>query len=84
MVKAFTEAEAHKGPSLIIAYAPCAMQGMHDGMGESAKDARAAVDTGYWPLYRYQPGATESDGKFVLDSKKIKAELDTFLKMEHR
>lgn len=40
VVKAFSEAEAHRGPSLIIAYAPCAMHGIAEGMGESAKDAK--------------------------------------------
>jgi pyruvate-ferredoxin/flavodoxin oxidoreductase len=47
VVKAFAEAEAHPGPSLIIAYAPCAMHGIGN-MGDSAKDAKLAVDTGYW------------------------------------
>jgi len=84
VVKAFSEAEAHKGPSLVIAYAPCAMHGIAEGMGESAKDAKTAVETGYWPLFRFQPGETERDGKFMLDSKKIKGDLADFLKMENR
>ncbi|GAB4822569.1 hypothetical protein N2152v2_009615 [Parachlorella kessleri] len=83
VVKAFSEAEAHPGPSLIIAYSPCAMHGISD-MGGSAKDAKLAVDTGYWPLYRYQPGGAEGEGKLVLDSKKIKGELEDFLKLENR
>jgi pyruvate-ferredoxin/flavodoxin oxidoreductase len=54
-IKAFAEAEAHKGPSLIVAYAPCAMHGITDGMSCAVSEAHLAVDCGYWPLYRYQP-----------------------------
>jgi len=54
-IKAFAEAEAHKGPSLIVAYAPCAMHGIVDGMGCAVNEAHLAVDCGYWPLYRYAP-----------------------------
>ena len=109
VIKALAEAEAHPGPSLVIAYAPCAMQagawregraakamlpgpggqgwaahgsylerpapppphththtqtppfsrvqGMVEGMAESGKDAKLAVESGYWPLYRYLVGA---------------------------
>ncbi|GAB4821587.1 hypothetical protein N2152v2_008633 [Parachlorella kessleri] len=81
-VKAFAEAEAHPGPSLILAYSPCAMHGMD--MTTSNSDAKIAVDSGYWPLYRYQPGTGEGDGKLILDSKKIKGELEDFLNMENR
>ncbi|WIA16310.1 hypothetical protein OEZ85_013010 [Tetradesmus obliquus] len=56
VVRAFAEAEAHKGPSLIIAYAPCVMHGITDGMKCSAAEACTAVDTGYWPLYRKLKG----------------------------
>lgn len=54
-LKAFAEAEAHKGPSLVVAYAPCAMHGISDGMACAVNEAHLAVDSGYWPLYRYQP-----------------------------
>lgn len=84
VVKAFSEAEAHKGPSLIIAYAPCAMHGIAEGMGESGKDAKLAVETGYWPLFRFQPGDKEGQGKLTLDSKRVKGELADFLKLENR
>jgi hypothetical protein len=52
VMKAFAEAEAHKGVSLIVAYAPCVMQGISDGMSCSVTEARTAVEVGYWPLYR--------------------------------
>lgn len=84
VVKAFSEAEAHKGPSLVIAYSPCAMHGITEGMGESGAGAKIAVETGYWPLFRFQPGAKEGEGKLVLDSKRIKGELADFLKRENR
>ena len=147
VVKALAEAEAHPGPSLVIAYSPCAMHGIAN-MGASASNAKLAVDSGegwlgvegrgrvhvgrrwkqstaslatwcmppppllvscspspaptsqhnpdshptpcsptpagYWPLYRYRPGNTAGDGQLVLDSKKIKGELEEFLKLENR
>eukprot|EP00887_Chlorella_sp_A99_P003750 scaffold7.g3750.t1 len=82
VIKAMAEAEAHPGPSLVLAYAPCAMHGMN--MSESATDVKAAVDAGYWPLYRYRPGNSPSEAKLVLDSKKIKADLADFIKRENR
>jgi hypothetical protein len=52
VMKAFAEAEAHKGVSLVVAYAPCVMQGISEGMSCSVNEARTAVEVGYWPLYR--------------------------------
>jgi hypothetical protein len=49
-----TEAEAHPGVSLVIAYAPCALQGPDGGMSKSQTDAKMAVDTGYWPLCEWR------------------------------
>ncbi|MBU3183658.1 pyruvate:ferredoxin (flavodoxin) oxidoreductase [Clostridium estertheticum] len=69
-MKAIVEAERYKGPSLIIAYAPCISHGIKVGMGSSIKEEKKAVDSGYWHLYRYNPELKE-EGKnpFVLDSK---------------
>ncbi len=69
-LKAITEAEAYKGPSLIIAYAPCINHGIRAGMGKSQIEEKRAVEVGYWHLYRYNP-LLEEEGKnpFVLDSK---------------
>ena len=64
------EAEAHDGPSIIIAYAPCINHGLKAGMGKSQREEKMAVESGYWHLYRYNP-ALEAMGKnpFILDSK---------------
>jgi len=67
-VKAFLEAEAYPGTSLIIAYSHCIAHGIDISKGLSQQ--KLAVDTGYWPLYRYNP-ALKAQGKnpFQLDSK---------------
>lgn len=69
-LKAIKEAEAYKGPSLIICYAPCINHGIKAGMGASIEEEKKAVDTGYWHLYRFNP-ELKKEGKnpFVLDSK---------------
>lgn len=68
--KAIKEAEAYPGPSLIIAYSPCINHGLKAGMGKSQEEAKRAVESGYWQLYRYDPRLEEA-GKnpFQLDSK---------------
>ncbi|MGN1037859.1 MAG: thiamine pyrophosphate-dependent enzyme, partial [Mailhella sp.] len=86
VVKAFKEAEAYNGPSLIIAYAPCINQGIRKGMGRSLEEAKLAVQTGYWPLYRFNP-ALKDEGKnpFTLDYKKAPdGTLEEFLLGENR
>jgi pyruvate-ferredoxin/flavodoxin oxidoreductase len=69
-LKAIKEAEAFPGPSLIIAYSPCINHGMREGMGKTQAQEKAAVEAGYWHLYRYNP-LLEAEGKnpFTLDSK---------------
>ncbi len=67
-VKAFAEAESYEGPSIIIAYSTCIAHGID--MGSSMSHQKDLVDSGYWPLYRYDP--READvGKhpFRLDSR---------------
>ncbi len=68
--QAIKEAEAYPGPSLIIAYSPCINHGLKNGMGHSQKEAKMAVECGYWHLYRYNP-LLEAEGKnpFTIDSK---------------
>ncbi|MDO4211282.1 MAG: pyruvate:ferredoxin (flavodoxin) oxidoreductase [Bacteroidales bacterium] len=69
-LKALREAEAYNGPSLVIAYAPCINHGLKKGMGKAQAEEAAAVECGYWHLWRYNP-ALEEEGKnpFSLDSK---------------
>lgn len=71
-LKAFREAEAYKGPSLIICYAPCINHGLKikGGMGRSQAEEARAVECGYWHLWRFNP-ELEAEGKnpFTLDSK---------------
>ncbi|MDD4715001.1 MAG: pyruvate:ferredoxin (flavodoxin) oxidoreductase [Oscillospiraceae bacterium] len=70
-VRALAEAEAYPGPSLVIAYAPCINHGIKTGMVKGMDEMKAAVDAGYWHLFRYDP-RLEAQGKnpFQLDSKK--------------
>ncbi|KOA21499.1 pyruvate-flavodoxin oxidoreductase [Clostridium homopropionicum DSM 5847] len=69
-IKAIVEAERHKGPSLIIAYAPCVNHGIKSGMGSSIMEEKKAVDSGYWHLYRYDPTIKkENKNPFKLESK---------------
>lgn len=82
-LKAFLEAEAYDGPSLIIAYSPCINHGID--MSKSQQEEKLAVDTGYWILYRYNPMlAREGKNPFILDSKEPKLDYETFLKNEIR
>ena len=84
-LKAIAEAEAYKGPSLIIAYAPCINHGIKSGMANSQLEMKKAVDCGYWALYRYNPLVAEQ-GKngFVLDSKEPTGDFREFLMGEVR
>jgi pyruvate-ferredoxin/flavodoxin oxidoreductase len=85
-LKAFREAEAYDGPSIIIAYSPCINHGLKVGMGKSQQEEANAVACGYWHLWRYNP-ALEAEGKnpFTLDSKEPNwDEFENFLKGEVR
>ena len=84
-LKVFLEAEAYPGPSIVISYAPCINQGLKKGMGKSQEEEKLAVETGYWPLYRYNPLLKEQ-GKnpFQLDSKEPTGDFHEFLMGEVR
>merc|ERR1719181_2307982 len=78
-VQAFKEAQEYPGTSIIMAYSPCIdwgfdMQYMMDFM-------KAAVDTGYWQLYRYDP---RKEVPMQMDSKKIRSTVDKYLGSENR
>jgi pyruvate-ferredoxin/flavodoxin oxidoreductase len=82
-LRAFLEAEAYEGPSLIIAYSHCIAHGyeMRDGL----KQQKLAVQSGYWPLFRYNPALIEQ-GKspFALDSKAPSVPLSQYIYNEAR
>ena len=80
LIKAMTEAEAYKGPSLIIAYAPCINHGIKKGMNNVQQEMKDAVNSGYWNLYRYSPETKT----FTLDSKEPTMPLYDFMKGEVR
>lgn len=84
-LKAVSEAEAHKGPSIIIAYAPCINHGIKGGMARTQTREKVAVESGYWHLWRYNP-ALKGEGKnpFVLDSKEPTGSFQEFLGNEVR
>ena len=84
-LKAMKEAEAYKGPSLIIGYAPCEMHSIKGGMANCQVEMKRAVDAGYWQMFRYNP-ALKAEGKnpFTLDSKEPSADYQEFIKSEAR
>ncbi len=85
LITALKEAEKHKGPSLIIAYAPCINHGLSNGMGKVQNEQKLAVDCGYWPLWRYIPENKEQGrNPFVLDSKEPNGKLREFMMGEVR
>ena len=82
-LKAFLEAEAFNGPSIIIAYSHCIAHGID--MAAGLDHQKAAVDSGHWLLYRYNPDRIkEGLNPLILDSKKPKIPVDQFLNMENR
>ncbi len=85
LLKAMVEAEAYKGPSLIIAYAPCINHGIKAGMSKVQDEAKRAVEAGYWPLYRYNPDlAAQGKNPFTLDSKPATGDYKEFILGENR
>jgi pyruvate-ferredoxin/flavodoxin oxidoreductase len=82
-VKAFNEAAAHPGPSIIIAYSPCIAHGidMSDMMGHQ----KMAAESGYWPLYRFDPNReAQGDNALHLDSRKPTIAFKDFAMTEAR
>lgn len=80
-LKAIKEAAEYNGPSLIVAYSHCGEHGydLKDGATQQGK----AVDTGYWPLFRFDPSKPKGK-KFRLDSKSPSAPLEDFMYNEAR
>ena len=84
-IKVIKEAEAYKGPSLIIAYAPCINHGLKAGMSKSVLEQKKAVDAGYWHLYHFNPDLIdEGKNPFSLDSKEPTTSFREFIMGEVR
>ncbi len=81
LIKALHEAEAHNGPSVIVAYTPCVAHGIKAGMHNVQHEMKRAVDAGYWTLYRYNPDAEKA---MTIDSKKPSLDFEEFLEGETR
>ncbi|MBK5261253.1 MAG: pyruvate:ferredoxin (flavodoxin) oxidoreductase, partial [Peptostreptococcaceae bacterium] len=80
LLTALKEAEEHKGPSIVIAYAPCITHGIKAGMNNAQTEMKNAVEAGYWNLYRYNPVTNV----FSLDSKEPVKDFKKFLRGEVR
>src|ERR1039458_3059979 len=82
-MKAFAEAEAHNGPSLVIAYSHCIAHGYD--MVHGIEQQKNAVLSGHWPLFRYNPGlAKEGKNPFQLDSRAPSIPLEKYIYNETR
>jgi pyruvate-ferredoxin/flavodoxin oxidoreductase len=82
-LKAFIEAEAFDGPSIIIAYSHCIAHGID--MNAPLQNQQAAVDSGQWILYRYNPDLVkEGKNPLTLDSRPRKMKVEEYMKMENR
>jgi pyruvate-ferredoxin/flavodoxin oxidoreductase len=82
-IRAFLEAEAYDGPSLIIAYSHCIAHGIN--MAKGMNNQKAAVESGHWPLYRYNPLlAREGKNPLKLDSKAPKIRFEDYAYTEAR
>jgi len=82
-IRAFIEAEAYNGPSIIIAYSHCIAHGID--MAKGMNNQKVAVETGYWNLFRYNPSLKAAgENPFKLDSKPPKLPLHDFTSLETR
>jgi pyruvate-ferredoxin/flavodoxin oxidoreductase len=82
-LKAFLEAEAYEGPSLILAYAPCIAHGFE--LAQGLQQQKLAVQSGHWPLFRYNPNlVAEGKNPFQLDSRPPSIPLENYIYNESR
>ncbi len=82
-VKAFLEADSYHGPSMLIAYSPCIAHGYD--LSFSLEQQRLAVDSGYWPLYRFDPRRIPTgEMPLVMDATQIKSGIAEFMRNEAR
>jgi pyruvate-ferredoxin/flavodoxin oxidoreductase len=82
-LKAFLEAEAYDGPSIIIAYSHCIAHGIN--MTTAMSDQKLAVDSGQWLLYRYNPERTlQGENPLLLDSRTPNRKVKDYLQQQTR
>lgn len=79
-IKALKEANEYNGPSIVIAYSPCISHGIKTGMKDSIKEEKLATESGYFPLFRYNPNTKE----LYLDSKSDFTKYEEIFKRENR
>ena len=79
-IKVLKEADEYNGPSIVIAYAPCIAQGIIKGMKNSINEEKAATESGYFPLFHYNPANLE----FKMDSKADFSKYEEFILGEDR
>ncbi|SMN20086.1 similar to Saccharomyces cerevisiae YJR137C MET5 Sulfite reductase beta subunit, involved in amino acid biosynthesis, transcription repressed by methionine [Maudiozyma saulgeensis] len=82
LLTSIIEAAKFNGPSIIIAYLP--YSSMTTTPIDILKESKIAVESGYWPLYRYDPSIENEENSFKLDSSNIRAELQEFLDRENK
>ena len=78
-LKAIKEAEAYNGPSLIIAYSSCIAHGVN--LGDTIMHQKKAVETGYWPLFRYNP---DLDAPMQIDCKEPTFKVEEYMENQNR
>ncbi|HNQ87134.1 MAG TPA: pyruvate:ferredoxin (flavodoxin) oxidoreductase [Verrucomicrobiota bacterium] len=84
-LRAFVEAESYNGPSLIIAYSHCIAHGIAVDTGAGVRQQKAAVDSGQWLLYRYDPRrADQGENPLQLDSAQARSRVQDYLLSENR
>jgi len=81
VLEAMIEADQFDGPSVILAYLPYNQE--DDNPLSVLQETKAAVDIGYWPLYRWNPHIENADEKFHLDSERLKNEVEEFLRRDN-
>ena len=84
-MKAFIEAERYAGPSLVIAYSPCIEHKNIDGMSHTMQHMAIAANSGYFPLFRYNPELSKhGKNPFTLDTKRITVDVAKVVEGEMR
>ncbi|MEM1057696.1 MAG: pyruvate:ferredoxin (flavodoxin) oxidoreductase [Verrucomicrobiota bacterium] len=81
-VNALKQAAAYHGPSLVIAYAHCIAHGIN--MTKGSELQKLATESGFWPLYRYQPATGTDEAVFKLDSRAPKEDVEKFMFSQNR